>query len=146
MNREILFRGQKINSEEWVYGSLVETNRFVRSMPKQHTRFWVVVNSFGNGGWFNVCSRFHVKTKTVGQFTGLKDKNGKNKVFESDKVKYNYWIQTSQDPDSAGAQYSGVGIVVFIEGSFMVEDIKTKKTIPLQYQDLCVEVVGNIHG
>ena len=60
MNREIKYRGQRINSFEWVYGY------YVFRGGKKHQ---IVTEEF--------TFPFEVRPETVGQLTGLKDKHGK---------------------------------------------------------------------
>lgn len=68
--REILFRGKRIDNEEWVYGDLVQS-------PAHK-----VVQIFEQ----DLCGdNFSVYPKSVGQYTGKTDKNGKN-VFTDDIV------------------------------------------------------------
>ena len=88
MNREILFRGKRCSDDKWVYGFYVESKHSWQG-HKPH-KSWIVPNAISNGGFFNILGRYAVKDDTVGQFTGLLDKHGKQ-VFGGDIVECVSW-------------------------------------------------------
>ena len=115
--REIIFRGKRADNGEWVYGSLItERNMFDGNLMTMHIQD--IEEPYDDN---------LIDDETVGQYTGLTDKNGV-KVFEEDIVRI-----------FDGEYFSGVVKYSNEQGSFTVDDTS------LHYWVSDIEVIGNIH-
>lgn len=122
--REILFRGKRTDNGEWIEGCFLDKNN---------------IGIFYDDTEESDCSVhiFPVVTSTVGQYTGLTDKNGK-KVFEGDII---------ETPDRL------VKVVWFVGNSqFDLHFIRYKDDVTItifkgiHMRDLKeYEVIGNVH-
>ena len=124
--REILFRGKRIDNGEFTYGNIM-IPRFggETCIVEQDAPFHSFV--------------YEVAPSTIGQFTGLTDKNGK-KIFEGDIVEP-VLIEGTHQGFSWGRQ-----VVVFDRGAFGLKSRREEITPMCNYAaNVQFEVIGNIH-
>lgn len=117
--REILFRGKSIYADEWAYGSLVKHRGGCRI--EDYDRI--------------VPYLYEVDPTTIGQYTGLKDKNG-TKIFEGDICKWRFKRVWS-------TEYH-VAEVIFRQEKCGWR-LNTNGDTDKMRDDIEYEVIGNIH-
>ena len=133
--REILFRGKRVDNGEWVEGNL-----FIPDKADTPTQICIGTNV--------IRITYDIIPETVGQYTGLTDKNGK-RIFEGDVFHLDDEV---------------VAVVIFQDGCFRLEEYGLRGAFTESGFDECgggwdvidcspidwytikdMEIIGNIH-
>lgn len=148
--REILFRGKRVDNGEWVFGDLVQIPRAkYRDKPeKWFYDIWEITAT---------AHRQSVQYSTIGQSTGLTDKNGV-KIFEGDIVAIPPFMSRKEtfgvvkfgdyknSPHGVDDTNRGFYIHWRYDDNEAVENLMRRDIVFwCKYSHVDIEVIGNIH-
>ena len=154
--REILFRGKCKDTGKWYEGYYVHLHKTTYCFKEDYDRnpdndmHQIIFEEMMDWGLPNRHFRVDVIPETVGQYTGLTDKNGK-KIFEGDIVKNDWCFMCGNSvikfgqykPLDMGNEYQQGHLGFYLEHIHKADKRSVRKDI-MYFANNC-EVIGNIH-
>jgi uncharacterized phage protein (TIGR01671 family) len=136
--KQIKFRGKRLDNGQWAKGSLLQSEIDVNRLAVKAAICTRFANDFG-------VETHEIDPLTVGQFTGMVDKEEKE-IFEGDIIRE--WLLDSQEPEGGFwwnaivKEYKGCWCLIQVDF-----DYERNNEMPtLLYEDFSeIEVIGNIH-
>jgi uncharacterized phage protein (TIGR01671 family) len=127
MKRQIKFRGKRIDNREFIEGNLIQRGNKYFIIPIKDS---------------DELEGDQVRPETVGQFTGLLDKNGRD-VFEGDILKTDTQMEFIIEAINGGLQMYHSRYKGEKYNELIAEPTCNPQTA--SYINQCCEVIGNIH-